>query len=99
MTLARRLLDKDDLEAAAAVSVLLCVAEAGLCALIIWRVPYTEIDWTARTYLPQPNARRSALVQAYMEEVGGFIAGERDYSKLEGGTGTGLRTAGRRTAR
>ena len=46
--LASRLLDPRDRGAALAVSVALCLAEALLCALIIRRVPYTEIDWEAR---------------------------------------------------
>ncbi len=41
-----------------------------LCALVIWKVPYTEIDWVA-----------------YMEQVAQFVAGERDYTQMEGGTG------------
>ena len=43
--------------------------EALLCALIVLRVDYTEIDWVA-----------------YMEEVGGFLGGERNYLNLRGGT-------------
>ncbi|KAF7559652.1 hypothetical protein G7046_g4508 [Stylonectria norvegica] len=49
---------------------LLWLADAVLCGLIIWKVPYTEIDWTA-----------------YMEQVAQFVSGERDYTKIEGGTG------------
>ncbi|PHH89479.1 hypothetical protein CDD83_5974 [Cordyceps sp. RAO-2017] len=48
----------------------LWLVDAALCCLIIWRVPYTEIDWTA-----------------YMEQVAQFVSGERDYTKMEGGTG------------
>ncbi|KJZ79974.1 Dol-P-Man:Man(5)GlcNAc(2)-PP-Dol alpha-1,3-mannosyltransferase [Hirsutella minnesotensis 3608] len=48
----------------------LWLADAVLCCLVIWRVPYTEIDWVA-----------------YMEQVAQFVHGERDYSKMEGGTG------------
>ncbi|KAH6608403.1 hypothetical protein Trco_001749 [Trichoderma cornu-damae] len=48
----------------------LLFADAILCGLIIWKVPYTEIDWTA-----------------YMEQVAQFVGGERDYPKMEGGTG------------
>jgi hypothetical protein len=43
-----RLCDPRDRVAATAVALLLCAGEAVLCALIIWRVPYTEIDWEAR---------------------------------------------------
>ncbi|EOD46918.1 Glycosyltransferase family 58 [Neofusicoccum parvum] len=49
---------------------LLLVADAALCGLIIWKIPYTEIDW-----------------QAYMEQVSQYLAGERDYTKIRGGTG------------
>ncbi|KAJ3301325.1 dolichyl-P-Man:Man(5)GlcNAc(2)-PP-dolichol alpha-1,3-mannosyltransferase, partial [Blyttiomyces sp. JEL0837] len=45
-------------------------AECLLSALIILKVPYTEIDWIA-----------------YMQEVSGFLGGERDYLKLKGDTG------------
>ncbi|WOO81107.1 Dol-P-Man:Man(5)GlcNAc(2)-PP-Dol alpha-1,3-mannosyltransferase [Vanrija pseudolonga] len=38
--------------------------------VIIWKIPYTKIDW-----------------DAYMQQVDGFLTGERDYSKLEGETG------------
>ncbi|KAI5463485.1 glycosyltransferase [Mariannaea sp. PMI_226] len=48
----------------------LWLADAVLCGLIIWRIPYTEIDWVA-----------------YMEQVSQFVSGERDYTKMEGGTG------------
>jgi hypothetical protein len=43
------LLDREDPQAAAAVALLLCCCEAVLCAAIIWKVPYTEIDWQARS--------------------------------------------------
>lgn len=45
---AARLLDPQDTGAAGAVAAALCVGEAALCALIIRRVPYTEIDWQVR---------------------------------------------------
>ncbi|KAF7528963.1 hypothetical protein G7054_g9992 [Neopestalotiopsis clavispora] len=48
----------------------LWVVDALLCALIIWKVPYTEIDW-----------------KAYMEQIAQYMAGERDYTKIKGGTG------------
>ncbi|KXJ85504.1 glycosyltransferase [Microdochium bolleyi] len=48
----------------------LLVVDAVFCAGIIWRVPYTEIDW-----------------KAYMEQVSQFVAGERDYTLIKGGTG------------
>ncbi|KAI4603019.1 dolichyl-P-Man:Man(5)GlcNAc(2)-PP-dolichol alpha-1,3-mannosyltransferase [Pestalotiopsis sp. 9143b] len=48
----------------------LFVLDAVLCALIIWKVPYTEIDW-----------------KAYMEQVAQYMSGERDYTKIKGGTG------------
>ncbi|OAA66780.1 alpha-mannosyltransferase [Niveomyces insectorum RCEF 264] len=48
----------------------LLALDAVLCALVIWRVPYTEIDWVA-----------------YMEQVAQYVAGERDYTQIKGGTG------------
>ncbi|KAG9843314.1 hypothetical protein KCU98_g7864, partial [Aureobasidium melanogenum] len=47
---------------------LLLLADAGLTALVVWKVPYTEIDWTA-----------------YVEQVTQYLAGERDYTKIQGG--------------
>ncbi|KYK59123.1 Glycosyltransferase, ALG3 [Drechmeria coniospora] len=49
---------------------ILWLLDAALCGLIIWKIPYTEIDWVA-----------------YMEQVAQFVAGERDYSSIKGGTG------------
>ena len=49
---------------------LLLVADALLSALIICKIPYTEIDW-----------------KAYMQQISQYRAGERDYSKIYGGTG------------
>ncbi|KEY68126.1 hypothetical protein S7711_05535 [Stachybotrys chartarum IBT 7711] len=48
----------------------LWLADAGLCGLIVWKVPYTEIDW-----------------EAYMQQISQYVSGERDYTKIEGGTG------------
>ncbi|KAI1265628.1 glycosyltransferase [Xylariaceae sp. FL1019] len=48
----------------------LFLLDAMLCALVIWKVPYTEIDW-----------------KAYMEQVAQYVAGERDYTLIKGGTG------------
>ncbi|KAM4060518.1 ALG3 protein [Hirsutella rhossiliensis] len=48
----------------------LWLVDAVLCCLVIWKVPYTEIDWVA-----------------YMEQVAQFVSGQRDYTKMEGGTG------------
>lgn len=76
-TALRRLRDPNDVRAAVAVSVALCFGELALCSLIVWRVPYTEIDW-----------------RAYMDEVGGYLAGERDYTKLRGDTGPLVYPAG-----
>ncbi|GAB1319655.1 dolichyl-P-Man:Man(5)GlcNAc(2)-PP-dolichol alpha-1,3-mannosyltransferase [Madurella fahalii] len=48
----------------------LFLADALLCVLVIWKVPYTEIDWVA-----------------YMEQISQIVSGERDYTKIRGGTG------------
>ncbi|KAI5925255.1 glycosyltransferase family 58 protein [Camillea tinctor] len=48
----------------------LFLLDAVLCAGIIWKIPYTEIDW-----------------KAYMEQVSQYVAGERDYTVIKGGTG------------
>ncbi|KAI3337766.1 glycosyltransferase [Ustulina deusta] len=48
----------------------LFLLDALLCVVVIWKVPYTEIDW-----------------KAYMEQIEQFVAGERDYAVIKGGTG------------
>ncbi|KAJ2998231.1 hypothetical protein NUW58_g380 [Xylaria curta] len=48
----------------------LFILDALLCVVVIWKVPYTEIDW-----------------KAYMEQVEQYVAGERDYTVIKGGTG------------
>ncbi|KAL3965676.1 hypothetical protein ACCO45_002680 [Purpureocillium lilacinum] len=48
----------------------LWLLDAILCVLVLWKVPYTEIDWVA-----------------YMEQVAQYVGGERDYTRIEGGTG------------
>ncbi|KAI1126120.1 glycosyltransferase [Nemania abortiva] len=48
----------------------LFLLDALLCAVVIWKVPYTEIDW-----------------KAYMEQIEQYVAGERDYTVIKGGTG------------
>ena len=58
-------------------SVLLCLIEVLFCAVIIWKVSYTEIDWVA-----------------YMQEVEGYLSGERNYLKLGGNTGPLVYPAG-----
>ena len=75
--LVSRLGDPSDRAASAAVAIALLAFEAALCALIVLRVPYTEIDW-----------------RAYMDEVGGYLAGERDYANLRGSTGPLVYPAG-----
>ncbi|KAI0010964.1 glycosyltransferase family 58 protein [Xylariaceae sp. FL0662B] len=44
--------------------------DAALCVLVIWKIPYTEIDW-----------------KAYMKQVSQYVSGERDYTRIKGGTG------------
>jgi len=46
-TVWRRLNNPRDVSAATAVAACLLVAEAVLCVLVVWKVPYTEIDWVA----------------------------------------------------
>ncbi|KAI9809203.1 MAG: hypothetical protein M1825_002494 [Sarcosagium campestre] len=55
----------------------LLVADSILCGLIIFKVPYTEIDWVA-----------------YMEQIKIYLAGERDYTKIQGSTGPLVYPAG-----
>ena len=72
-----RLNDPRDVAATRAVCAVLLLGECVLCGLIVWKVPYTEIDW-----------------RAYMDEVGGYLGGERDYLKLKGDTGPLVYPAG-----
>ncbi|TGZ83370.1 alpha-mannosyltransferase [Ascodesmis nigricans] len=48
----------------------LVLLDTALTAVIVLKVPYTEIDW-----------------RAYMEQVSQYLAGERNYSLIKGGTG------------
>lgn len=52
------------------IPVVLWAFDALLCWVIIKKIPYTEIDWTA-----------------YMEQVQQVVDGEREYTKIRGGTG------------
>jgi alpha-1,3-mannosyltransferase len=71
---------------------LLVAADAVLCGLIIWKIPCTLFH-----VLCEHGGRQNASLtpdpdteidwKAYMEQVETFIAGERDYGKIEGGTG------------
>ena len=53
----QRLLDPADQACATSVAALLCLCEAVLCGLIIWRVKYTEIDWEARARSAVPQRK------------------------------------------
>lgn len=66
----RRLISPGDVQAATYLAIALVLMDAILSVLIVFKVPYTEIDW-----------------EAYMSHISLFRAGERDYSKLIGGTG------------
>ena len=72
-----RLNDPRDRQAIIFVTSCLLVADFALSSLIVAKVPYTEIDWTA-----------------YMEEVHGYVSGERNYENLGGGTGPLVYPAG-----
>lgn len=70
---------------------LLILADALLCALIIWKIPCTlsafppyRIQVVATLTLPSDT---EIDWKAYMEQVQQYIAGERNYDKIKGGTG------------
>jgi hypothetical protein len=65
--------------------------DAVLCSLIIWKVPCTYLHY----YLPLSfNAKvLNGLLdteidwEAYMQQIEQYVSGERDYTKISGGTG------------
>eukprot|EP01025_Chloroclados_australasicus_P000215 TRINITY_DN100_c2_g1_i3.p1 TRINITY_DN100_c2_g1~~TRINITY_DN100_c2_g1_i3.p1 ORF type:complete len:414 (+),score=16.31 TRINITY_DN100_c2_g1_i3:380-1621(+) len=69
--------DPHNKHAAWIIASIILVCEIILNSLIIWKVPYSEIDW-----------------EAYMQEVEGFLKGERNYLNLKGGTGPLVYPAG-----
>lgn len=73
----RRLRTPSDWEAATFVAIVFVLVDAVISALVVYKVPYTEIDW-----------------EAYMSQVESFRNGERNYSKLVGGTGPCVYPAG-----
>jgi alpha-1,3-mannosyltransferase len=71
---------------------LLFLADALLCALIIWKIPCKP---PPRPYL-EPIHQLTTLPSqkdteidwtAYMEQVSQIVSGERDYTRIRGGTG------------
>lgn len=72
---------------------LLFLADALLCTLIIWKIPCKLL---APPSAPKPNllANSSGTKKdteidwvAYMEQVSQIVSGERDYTRIRGGTG------------
>jgi len=70
----------------------LFLADGLLCGLIIWKVP---CKWAARccftTSLQADNNLHTKDTEidwvAYMEQISQIVSGERDYTKVRGGTG------------
>ena len=58
-----------------------------LCAAVIWKVPCTSL----LPYLPTPIKPNKSDTEidwtAYMEQISQYVSGERDYTKIRGGTG------------
>lgn len=79
------------------IAVLVCV-ELMLCGLIIWKVPCKDTD----LFVPCPlymtvNVSLSDTEidwRAYMQEVEGYLSGERNYYSLGGDTGPLVYPAG-----
>lgn len=75
---------------------LLFLADALLCGLIIWKVPCKlRYPSPLERFNRQPGRKADAAASpdteidwvAYMEQVAQIVSGERDYTKIRGGTG------------
>lgn len=104
---AKRLADPQDVGAATLVAACVLAFEVVLCAAIIVKVPcellvvererkrermHHHHQKHSPTLHPPPDTEIDW--EAYMDEVGGYLAGERDYTKLAGGTGPLVYPAG-----
>lgn len=102
---AKRLADPQDVRAATLVAACVLAFEVVLCAAIIVKVPCELlvvkrekesgcITKNQNTHPPSSLPDTEIDWEAYMDEVGGYLAGERDYTKLAGGTGPLVYPAG-----
>lgn len=67
---------------------LLLLADAGLTSLVVWKIPCTcPFGQGILIVILTIIADTEIDWTAYMEQVSQYIAGERDYTKLYGGTG------------
>lgn len=71
---------------------LLLLADAGLTALIVWKVPCKQKSASSSKHNSNSNSNMLSSDTeidwtAYVEQVTQYLAGERDYTKIQGGTG------------
>lgn len=67
---------------------LLLLADVALCGLIIWKVPCELIFALHLPSLCNLTWKDTEIDwRAYMEQVSQYVLGERDYVKIQGGTG------------
>lgn len=68
---------------------LLLLADAGLTGLVIWKIPCKGNDLILALWSCNTDQVTDTEIdwKAYMQQVQQFIAGERDYTKIYGGTG------------
>ena len=70
---------------------ILWLCDAVLCGLIIWKIPCTPLRTRSIPPIEWKLTWNSTDTEidwvAYMEQVSQFVSGERDYTKIEGGTG------------
>lgn len=71
------------------VPALLLVFDAVLCALVIWKVPcrFPALSFRERGELILDAVDTEIDWMAYMEQIELFLGGEKDYTRIEGGTG------------
>ena len=71
---------------------LLWLLDCGLTGLVLWKIPCEPALYRLNPLMSKVDSDFWSIDTeidwvAYMEQVAQFVAGERDYTKMEGGTG------------